>query len=99
RTLGATQEPLALIKALRGMEFVAMPDATRCCGFGGVFMAKLPEISMAIADDKAESIIATGADTVTGCDSGCLMNIADALKKRGSGVKVRHIAELVAEGL
>jgi L-lactate dehydrogenase complex protein LldE len=62
-------------------------------------MAKLPEISMAIADDKAESIIATGADTVTGCDCGCLMNIADALRKRGSSVKVRHIAELVAEGL
>jgi L-lactate dehydrogenase complex protein LldE len=99
RTLGATQEPLTLIKALQGMEFIPMTDATRCCGFGGVFMAKLPEISMAIADDKAENIIATGADTVTGCDSGCLMNIADALKKRGSGVKVKHIAELVAEGL
>lgn len=99
RTLGVTQEPLALIKALRGMEFVPMPDATRCCGFGGMFMAKLPEISMAIADDKAENIIATGADTVTGCDCGCLMNIADALRKRGSSVKVKHIAELVAEGL
>ena len=49
-----------------------MADATRCCGFGGLFMAKLPEISIAIADDKAESIIATGADTVTGCDSALL---------------------------
>jgi len=99
RTLGVTREPLALIEALKGMEFIPMPDATRCCGFGGLFMAKLPEISMAIADDKAESIIATGADTVTGCDCGCLMNIADALRKRGSSVKVKHIAELVAEGL
>jgi L-lactate dehydrogenase complex protein LldE len=99
RTLGVTQEPLLLIRALRGMEFVPMPDASRCCGFGGLFMAKLPEISMAIADDKAESIIATGADIVTGCDCGCLMNIADALKKRNSNVKVKHIAELVAEGL
>lgn len=99
RTLGATREPLALIAALRGATFVPMADATRCCGFGGVFMAKLPEISMAIADDKAASIIATGAETVTGCDCGCLLNIADALKKRGSSVKVKHIAELVAEGL
>jgi L-lactate dehydrogenase complex protein LldE len=99
RTLGAVREPLALIEALKGATFVPMPDATRCCGFGGVFMAKLPEISMAIADDKAESIIATGADTVTGCDCGCLMNIKDALGKRGSSVKVKHIAELVAEGL
>jgi len=99
RTLGAVQEPQLLISAIKGMEFRPMPDATRCCGFGGVFMAKLPEISMAIADDKAESIIATGADIVTGCDCGCLMNISDALKKRGSAVKVKHIAELVAEAL
>jgi len=99
RTLGVTEEPLALIEALKGAGFVPMPDAARCCGFGGMFMAKLPEISMAIADDKAQSIIATGADTVTGCDCGCLMNIADALRKRGSSVRVRHIAELVAEGL
>lgn len=99
RTLGAIYEPLTLIAALKGATFAPMADATRCCGFGGVFMAKLPEISMAIADDKAESIIATGADTVTGCDCGCLMNIKDALEKRGSSVKVKHIAELVAEGL
>ena len=99
RTLGVTQEPLALLKALKGMEFLPLADASRCCGFGGAFMAKLPEISLAIADDKAADIIATGAQTVTGCDCGCLMNIADALKKRGSSVKVKHIAELVAEGL
>ena len=99
RTLGVVQEPELLINAIKGMDFRPMPDATRCCGFGGVFMAKLPEISMAIADDKAESIIATGADIVTGCDCGCLMNISDALKKRGSAVKVKHIAELVAEAL
>jgi L-lactate dehydrogenase complex protein LldE len=99
RTLGVREEPLRLITAMRGLEFLPMPDAARCCGFGGVFMAKLPEISAAIADDKAGSIIATGAETVTGCDCGCLMNIADALKKRGSRVKVRHIAELIAEGL
>lgn len=99
RTLGVSAEPLALLKALKGMEFLPLADATRCCGFGGMFMAKLPEISLAIADDKAASIIASGAGTVTGCDCGCLMNIADALKKRGSSVKVKHLAELVAEGL
>ena len=99
RTLGVTEEPLALIRALKGAQFVPMADADRCCGFGGLFMAKLPEISMAIADDKAQNIIASGADTVTGCDCGCLMNIADALRKRGSSIRVRHIAELVAEGL
>jgi L-lactate dehydrogenase complex protein LldE len=62
-------------------------------------MAKLPEISCALADEKAESILSTGADTVTGCDAGCLMNISDAMKKRGSPVRVTHLAALLAEGL
>jgi L-lactate dehydrogenase complex protein LldE len=99
RTLGVREEPLLLIAALKGAAFVPMPDATRCCGFGGMFMAKLPEISCALADEKAAAIIATGADTVTGCDSACLMNIADALKRRGSGIKVKHLVQLLAEGL
>ena len=99
RTLGVREEPLLLISALKGAEFMPMPDATRCCGFGGMFMAKLPEISCALADEKAESIMATGADTVTGCDSACLMVIADALKRRGSGIAVKHLVQLLAEGI
>jgi len=99
RTLGVREEPLLLISALTGTEFIPMPDAVRCCGFGGMFMAKLPEISCALADEKAVSIIATGADTVTGCDSACLMTIADALKRRGSTVQVKHLVQLLAEGL
>jgi len=99
RSLGVRDEPLTLIAALRGAEFVPMPDATRCCGFGGMFMAKLPEISCALSDEKAAAILASGADTVTGCDSGCLMNISDGLKKRGSKVRVAHLAQLLAEGL
>jgi L-lactate dehydrogenase complex protein LldE len=62
-------------------------------------MAKLPEISCALAEEKADSIVATGADAVTGCDAGCLMNIGDAMKKRGNPVQVRHIAQVLAEGL
>ncbi|UFS69001.1 (Fe-S)-binding protein [Geomonas sp. RF6] len=99
RMLGVREEPLLLIAALKGAEFVPMPDATRCCGFGGVFMAKLPEISCALAEEKADSVIATGADTVTGGDSACLMTIADALKRRGSTVKAKHLVQLLAEGL
>jgi len=99
RMLGVKEEPILLLKAMQGLEFVPLPEATRCCGFGGVFMAKLPEISKALAMEKADDILSTGADTVTGCDAGCLMNIADGLKKRGSTVKVKHIAELIAEGL
>jgi len=99
RELGVKREPLLLLESLRGAEFVEMPNFDRCCGFGGTFMGKLPEISMAMADDKAEAIVATQADTVTGCDHGCLMNIRDALRRRGANVQVKHMADLLAEGL
>lgn len=99
RELGVRDEPLQLLQSLKGAEFVSLPNADRCCGFGGIFMAKLPEVSMALADEKLETILSTGADTVTGCDHGCLMNIADAVKRRGSAVQVKHIAAVLAEGL
>jgi L-lactate dehydrogenase complex protein LldE len=99
RELGVKDEPLLLLQSLKGAEFMPLPNADRCCGFGGIFMAKLPEISMALADDKVEGILSTGADTVTGCDHGCLMNIADAMKRRQAGVQVKHLAVVLAEGL
>ncbi len=99
RELGVREEPLLLLRSLKGAEFVPLPHADRCCGFGGIFMAKLPELSMAMAEEKAENIMGTGADTITGCDHGCLMNIADALRRKGSKVRVKHIAAVLAEGL
>lgn len=99
RELGVREEPLTLIRSIKGVEFKPMLYADRCCGFGGVFMLKQPEISMALADDKLDTIIASGADTVTGCDHGCLMNIEDAVRRRGSDIKVKHLAVLLAEGL
>jgi L-lactate dehydrogenase complex protein LldE len=99
RELGVRDEPLMLLQSLKGAEFVPLPNADRCCGFGGVFMGKLPEVSMALANDKAESVIGTGADTLTGCDHGCLMNITDAIKRQGGNVQVHHIARVLSEGL
>ena len=99
RELEVREEPLLLLKSLQGAEFVALPYADRCCGFGGIFMAKLPELSVAMAEEKAETILSTGADTVTGCDHGCLMNIRDALQRRGSRVKVKPLAAVLAESL
>ncbi len=99
RELGVREEPLTLLKSLKGAEFVPLPNADRCCGFGGVFMGKMPEVSMALANEKAESVIGTGADTLTGCDHGCLMNIADAIQRRRANVRVRHLASVLAEGL
>jgi len=99
RELGVRTEPVMLLQSLAGSEFVELPQADRCCGFGGVFMGKLPEISMSMADEKAEMVISTGAGTLVGCDHGCLMNIADALTRRGSTVRVKHIAQVLAEAL
>jgi L-lactate dehydrogenase complex protein LldE len=99
RELGVKTEPLDLIKSIHGAEFVPTTNADRCCGFGGVFMGKLPEISMALADDKVDSILETNADIVTGCDHGCLMNIMDAAKRRNSSFKVKHLAAVLAEAL
>jgi L-lactate dehydrogenase complex protein LldE len=99
RSLGVREEPLLLLQSLKGATFVPMADAARCCGFGGTFMAKLPEVSCVLAEEKAAAIEATGADTVTGCDSGCLMNIADAMRRRGTKIRVAHMAQLLAEGL
>ena len=99
RELGVKEEPLALLRSLDSAEFVPLPSADRCCGFGGTFMAKMPEISMALADEKLDTILSTGADTVTGCDHGCLMNISDAIRRRGAAVQARHIAVVLAEGL
>lgn len=99
RELGVREEPLLLLQSIRGAEFVHLEHSDRCCGFGGIFMAKLPEVSMALADEKLDTILSTGADTVTGCDHGCLMNIADAVKRRGASVQVKHLATVLADGL
>ncbi|MDA8406347.1 MAG: (Fe-S)-binding protein [Deltaproteobacteria bacterium] len=99
RELGVRTEPIDLLNSINGAQFVPMKNADRCCGFGGVFMGKMPEISMALADDKVDSILETKVDTVAGCDHGCLMNIIDATKRRGGGFEVKHLAVVLAEAL
>jgi L-lactate dehydrogenase complex protein LldE len=79
-----------------GLEFIEMRDSDTCCGFGGTFAVNYPEISTAMVDEKIENILATGAETVTGCDVSCLMNIKGRLSRRGEGVKVVHISEILA---
>jgi L-lactate dehydrogenase complex protein LldE len=68
-----------------------------CCGFGGTFCIKYPEISDKMVTDKAADIAATGADAVVAGDLGCLLNIAGKLSRRGSRVEVRHVAEVLAD--
>ena len=96
RGLGVEAQPRKLIQHLKGAEFVEMKDSDRCCGFGGTFSVKYPDISTAMVDEKIRNIIESGADTVTGCDISCLMNIQGRLSRMGSSIKTFHIAQLLA---
>lgn len=96
RELGIKEQPRALMAAVDGLSLKELDDGESCCGFGGLFSVKYPDISGKIVDDKAEAIEKTGADVLLGGDLGCLMNIAGRLQRRGSPVKVRHLAEVLA---
>jgi L-lactate dehydrogenase complex protein LldE len=96
RGLGVSQQPRRLIAKIAGAELVEMRDSDRCCGFGGLFAVKYPEISTAMVDDKVRAILATGAEAVAGLDMGCLMNIQGRLSRMKSTVQVLHIARLLA---
>lgn len=96
RGIKVAEQPRKLIKGVKGLDFVEMHNSDRCCGFGGSFSVKYPEISAAMVDDKVNHIIATKADAVVGCDMGCLMNIKGRLSRIGSDMKVMHIAQLLA---
>ena len=96
RELSIHQQPRTLLGNVSGVEISEMKDSDVCCGFGGTFCVKYPEISDAIVEVKAENIINSGAKTVLAGDLGCLLNIAGKLKRLGSNVEVRHIAEVLS---
>lgn len=96
RESGTRAQPRALMAMVDGLELAEAADPEVCCGFGGTFAAKFPEISTAMVSDKADRLCETGAATVLAADMGCLMNIAGLLKRRGSPVAVRHVAEVLA---
>jgi L-lactate dehydrogenase complex protein LldE len=96
RSLRVKEQPRRLLRKVSGAEFVELYDSDKCCGFGGAFSVKYADISAAMVADKVDKIIASGADTVTGCDMGCLMNIQGMLSRRGSDIKTLHIAQILA---
>ena len=96
RELGIQNQPRQLLKNLCGVEVDELEQSEVCCGFGGTFCAKMPEISAKMVDDKIENALATGATVLTGGDLGCLMNIAGRARRQGKDLEVRHIAELLA---
>jgi len=95
RGLHESESPRAILRGLAGAEFVELPGGDECCGFGGSFSVRLPEVSSAILDKKLASVEATGAGTVVACDAGCLMQIRGGLSRRGSRVRALHMAEVL----
>ncbi len=96
RELGIKAQPRKLLATVDGLTLKELPGAETCCGFGGAFAVKYPEISDEIVGKKAADITATGADTLLAGDLGCLMNMAGKLKRQGSAIRVRHVAEVLA---
>jgi L-lactate dehydrogenase complex protein LldE len=96
RSLGIKAQPRQLLAGVAGLEIAEMADSEVCCGFGGTFCVKYPDISTKMADDKVANIEASGGDTLLGGDLGCLMHIAGRLKRLGKPVRVFHAAEVLA---
>lgn len=96
RGLGEARAPRTLLQNAPGVEFVELPGADQCCGFGGSFAVRLPDISGAILRQKLDNVRATGADALVACDAGCLMQIAGGLGRRGEAIRTLHLAELLA---
>ena len=96
RDLNLKTEPRSLIRKVRGAELIELENAEACCGFGGTFSMKYPEISVAILDQKIETIERAGVHAVVSGDASCLMQIGGRLSRKGSSVRVMHLAELLA---
>jgi L-lactate dehydrogenase complex protein LldE len=96
RALGIREQPRRLLATVRGLELRELADSEICCGFGGTFCVKYPEISGRLVGDKAAAIQATDAEVVLGGDLGCLLNIAGRLGREGGRVRVYHVAEVLA---
>ena len=99
RELGVDDQPKALMDATPGLRRIEMDQAEVCCGFGGTFAVKYSDISGAMLNDKLDNIESSGAAVVAACDTSCLMHIGGGLRRRGSGVRTAHVAELIAQGL
>jgi L-lactate dehydrogenase complex protein LldE len=98
RWLGVREQPKRLLDEA-GANRVELEGEDECCGFGGLFSVKAPEVSTALMNTKLDRIEASGADVVIGVDVGCLMHLAGGLRRRGSSVRIQHVAELLAPEL
>ncbi|BCJ85495.1 (Fe-S)-binding protein [Effusibacillus dendaii] len=96
RGLGLINEPLQVLSKVEGLQIEPLPNQEDCCGFGGTFSVKMPEISVAMASEKIKHINESGADLVITSDLGCLMHIGGFAKRQGNGIRMLHVAEVLA---
>ncbi|MBV9267496.1 MAG: (Fe-S)-binding protein [Acidobacteriaceae bacterium] len=96
RSLHIGNKPQELLKCVRGLTLIELPDARQCCGFGGTFSLKNPEVSAAMLSDKVQCVLETRAEFCTAIDNSCLMHIGGALSRQRTGVRTVHIAEILA---
>ncbi len=98
RELGISEQPITLLEGLDGCDTVRWRDDL-CCGFGGTFAVKEPEVSVAMTDAKIDSLLATDAEVLVGCDRSCLMQMESRMRRRGIDLPVRHLADVLADAL
>jgi L-lactate dehydrogenase complex protein LldE len=96
RMLHVGDKPLRLLREVRGIDLVELPEATECCGFGGTFALKNSEVSAAMAADKVTNVRSTGAEALCAADNSCLMHIGGSMTRTRSGVRTVHLAEILA---
>lgn len=95
RLLGVKEAPIKLLENVEKLEYVSLPNAQNCCGFGGTFSIKMGDISKQMVDEKVQHISEIDADIIIGSDPGCLMNIGGRINRMGHPIKVMHIAEVL----
>lgn len=95
RGLGVRSQPLSLLERIEGLCLVPFPDFEECCGFGGIFSVKMPEISSAMMRKKIAAVEQASPDLIVSCDMGCLTHIGGGLHRRGSSIEVSHLAQVI----
>ncbi|MFI0421629.1 (Fe-S)-binding protein [Spongiactinospora sp. 9N601] len=96
RGLRLGDRPARLLRRVRGLDLVPLPDADQCCGFGGTFAVKNPAVSAAMCADKVRAVLDTGAEVLCAADNSCLMHIGGTLTRQRAGVRTMHLAEILA---
>jgi L-lactate dehydrogenase complex protein LldE len=96
RSLQVGDKPVQLLRRVRGLTLIDLPEAAECCGFGGTFAIKNAEVSAAMLSEKTQCVLDSGAEICTALDNSCLMHIGGALSRQRAGVRCMHLAEILA---